>query len=298
MELRTLRYFLALTQEGTISGAAKALHVTQPTLSRQLGDLEKEFGKRLFDRGSKRIHLTEDGARLREYAASIVALADKATADLAQPGQSVSGDVYIGCGESDSMRLVLRAAKECRAAHPQVRFHLFSGTSSDLLDRFNDGLFDFLVEFEAVARPDCSSVALPTSERWGVLMRADSPLAELSAVRPEDLTGQTIVGSRQGTKSGKMREWAGDLYDKLDVGLTYNLVGNAALAVEEGFGVAICYDRLVRLSPESPLCFRPLEPAVSSDASVLWKRHRRLSTAAEAFLACLREACDRPFDRD
>ena len=127
MELRTLRYFLVLTQEGTVSGAAKSLHVTQPTLSRQLSELEREFGTSLFERGSKRIRLTEAGVRLRDYATSIVALADKATADLSQSEHAVDGSVFIGCGESEVMRTVLRAAKNCRAHHPDVRFHLFSG---------------------------------------------------------------------------------------------------------------------------------------------------------------------------
>lgn len=291
MELRTLRYFLALTQEGTILGAARSLHITQPTLSRQLSDLEKEIGKKLFERGSKRVKLTEEGVRLREYAKSIVTLADKAMEELAQPERSVAGDVYVGCGESDAMRCVLCAMKRCRLDHPGIRFHLFSGTSADLLDRFNDGLLDFIVEFEAVERADCCSLRLPFADTWGVLMRKDSPLAALETVSPPDLVGVPVIGSRQGVKSGKMREWAGGLYDKLDVVLTYNLVGNAALAVEEGMGVAICYDRLVRISGESSLRFRPLDPPLSSDVAVLWKRHRLLSSAAESFLECLREEC-------
>lgn len=291
VELRTLRYFLALTQEGTILAAARSLHITQPTLSRQLSELEKEIGKKLFERGSKRVKLTEEGVRLREYAKSIVALADKAMADLAQPERSVAGDVYIGCGESDAMRFVLRAAKACRTEHPAVRFHLYSGTTADLMDRFNDGLFDFVVEFEALERPDCNIVLLPTTDTWGLLTRKDSPLAALDEVRPADLAGHPVICSRQGIKSGKMREWAGEAYDSLDVVLTYNLVGNAALAVEEGIGSAICYDRLVRISAESPLCFRPMANPVASNVGVLWKRHRMLSTAAEAFLDCLKEAC-------
>ena len=292
MELRTLRYFLVLTQEGTISGAAKALHVTQPTLSRQLSDLEREFGKKLFERGSKRIRLTDEGVRLREYATSIVALADKATADLAHPECAVSGDVYIGCGESDVMRIVFRAAKRCRAEHPAVRFQMFSGTSADLEDRFNDGMLDFLIEFETAPRSDCERLQLPAENEWGVLMRKEDPLAKKEAIRPDDLIGRAVIGSRQGVKSGKMREWAGDLYDDLDVVLTYNLGGNAAFAVEEGFGVMLCYNRLIRLPENGALCFKPLDPPLFSDTAISWKRHRQLSNAAAAFLTCLRGECD------
>lgn len=291
MELRTLRYFLALAQEGTVSNAAKALHVTQPTLSRQLADLEKSFGKRLFERGAKRIVLTDDGVRLREYAESIVELADKAEAELAQPARAVSGDVYIGCGESDAMRIILRGAKRARDMYPDIRFHLFSGTTVDLMDRFNDGLFDFMVEFERIERPDCLSCALPAQDTWGVLMRADSPLAALDAVRPDDLAGQPLICGRQAIKAGVMQAWAGEAFERWDVAATYNLVYNAALMVEEGMGSAVCYDRLVRPPEDGSLVFRPLEPALRSEMGVIWKKHRRLSKAAEAFLACLQEEC-------
>lgn len=293
MELRTLRYFLALTEEGTVSGAAKALHMTQPTLSRQLSDLEKEFGKRLFDRGSKRVKLTDDGIRLRDYARSIVALADKASSELMQPEHAVSGDVYIGCGESDAMRIVLRAMDACQKKHPLVKFHLFSGTSADLNDRFKDGLLDFVVEFELAGHVDCEILKLPVTDVWGVLMRRDDPLAQRDAVRPQDLLRARIIGSRQGIKSGKMREWAGAGVQAFNVVATYNLVGNAALAVEEGLGVAVTYDNLVRLSPQGVLCFRPLDPPLVSDVGVIWKKHRRLSNAAAAFLDDLRAECER-----
>ena len=294
MELRTLRYFLALTEEGTVSGAAKMLHVTQPTLSRQLSDLDKEFGKRLFERGSKRIKLTEDGARLRDYARSIVMLADKAASELMQSDRAIAGDVFVGCGESDAMRIVLRAMKNCQKQHPNITFHLFSGTSSDLNDRFNDGLLDFIVEFELVAHMDCESLALPVLDTWGVLMHKSDPLASHASVCPEDLIGRPIIGSRQGVKSGKMREWMGDASDSINVVLTYNLVGNATLAVEEGLGVAVAYDKLVRIAPQGVLCFRPLEPPLSSDVGVIWKKHRRLSNAAVAFLDFLKEECALP----
>lgn len=291
MELRTLRYFLALVQEGTVSNAAKALHVTQPTLSRQLSDLEKSFGKQLFERGSKRIALTDDGVRLREYAEAIVALADKAEAELSQPELAVSGDVHIGCGETDALRIVLRAAKRLRAEYPEVRFHLASGTTADLMDRFHDGRFDFLLECELVQRPDCESLRLPALDTWGVLMRKDDPLATKDAIRMDDLADRALITSRQGTKTGKLREWAGKAADAWNVVATYNLPYSGTLMVEEGVGVAVCYDRLVRLSEEGALCFRPLDPPLVSEMGVIWKKHRRLSKAAAAFLDVLRKEC-------
>lgn len=291
MELRTLRYFLALAQEGTISNAAKALHVTQPTLSRQLADLEKGFGKRLFERGAKRIVLTDDGARLRRYAESIVELADKAEAELSQPERAVAGDVYIGCGETDALRILLRACKRLREEFPGIHYHLFSGNSSDLMDRFNGGLFDFVLECELTGHPDCNALELPAIDRWGVLMRRDDPLAARESIRAEDLAGRAIVGSRQGIKSGKMREWAGEGIDDWEVAATYNIPFSGVLMAEEGVGLTICYDRLVHLPEEGPLVFRPLDPPLTSNMGVVWKKHRRLSKAAEAFLACLQEEC-------
>lgn len=292
MELRTLRYFLALAQEGTISNAAKALHVTQPTLSRQLSDLEKSFGKQLFERGAKRIVLTDEGARLREYAESIVALADKAEAELSQPERAVSGDVFIGCGETDALRIILRAAKRLRVDYPEVKFHLASGTSSDLMDRFHDGRFDFLLECELVSRPDCEALQLPMLDKWGVLMRKDDPLASKAAVNLDDLAERALITSRQATKKGKLREWAGEAADRWNVVATYNLPFSGALMVEEGMGVAICYDRLIRLSDEGVLCFRPLSPLLVSQMGIVWKKHRRLSKAAATFLEYVRRECE------
>ena len=298
MELRTLRYFLALTQEGTISSAAKSLHVTQPTLSRQLSDLEKSFGKQLFDRGNKRIVLTDEGIRLREYAEAIVELADKAEAELMQTEKSVSGDVYLGCGETDAMRLVLQAAKALREDYPGVRFHLFSGSSADLMDRFDGGLFDFLLECELVSRPDCHSLSLSMIDEWGVLMRKDHPLAHYPAITAKDLEGQPLICSRQGVKSGKMLEWAGSSFDQWDMVGTYNLLFNGALMVEEGMGVAISYDKIVKMPTQGNLCFRPLDPPLHSEMGVIWKKHRRLSKAAATFLEYLEQTCENKGEQD
>lgn len=291
MELRTLRYFLALAQEGTISHAAQSLHVTQPTLSRQLADLEKSLGKQLFERGAKRIVLTEEGVALRAYAQRIIELADKAEAELSQPEKMISGDVFIGCGDTDALRLVLAAAKQVRVEYPGVQYHLFSGASSDLMGRFHDGQLDFVLECELVSRPDCEALEFPLEDRWGVLMRKDDPLAKRAAVCVDDLQGRALITSWQGTKTGKLREWAGDAIDTWEVAATYNLPFSAGLMVEEGMGIAICYDRLFRLSEEGMLCFRPLDPPLISHMGLIWKKHRRLSKAATTFLDVLRSVC-------
>lgn len=288
MELRTLRYFLALASQGTVSKAAASLNVTQPTLSRQLADLEKEFGKQLFVRGTKRIQLTEDGTLLRDYAQTIVALADKAAAELSLPAHAIAGAVRIGCGEARASRAIWRAIAAMRRDYPQVKFHIYSGNSADLGDRFESGLFDFMEECEVAGHGDCNVVMLPEKDRWGVVMRADDPLASLERIRPEDLEGATIIGSRQGMKVAGVPEWAGPLFETMQVAATYNLVFNGAAMARVGVGYCFCYEDLVDLGPESGLVFRPLEPELISTAGLIWKKHRRLSRAAEVFLGYLR----------
>lgn len=209
VELRTLRYFLALASEGTVSRAAASLHVTQPTLSRQLADLEREFGKQLFVRGPKRIQLTEDGVVLRDYAQTIVELADKAADELLLPTHAVAGSVRIGCGEARASQAIWSAMAAMRADYPQVKFHVHSGNSTDLLPHFESGLLDFLEECELAGHGDCHVVPLPDTDRWGVVVRADDPLAALDRVRPEDLAGRAVIGSRQGMRVAGIPEWQG-----------------------------------------------------------------------------------------
>lgn len=189
MELRVLRYFLAVAREETISRAAEALHVTQPTLSRQMMELEEELGKTLFLRGKRKITLTEEGMFLRKRAQEIVALVEKTEAEFSGPDESISGEVYIGGGETDAMRLIARAAHELRAMHPRITFHLFSGNAEDVTERLDQGLADFGVFIEPADLAKYDFVKLPVRERWGLLMRKDSPLAAKQSVCPEDLSG-------------------------------------------------------------------------------------------------------------
>lgn len=287
MELRTLRYFLALSNEGTVTKAAQALNITQPTLSRQLTDLEKEFGKHLFERGAKRIRLTEEGVMLREYAETIVALADKAAAELSSSSHDVMGNVRIACGEGSSTQCVFRAIKRMQEDHPHVQFHIFSGNSADLIGRFDSGLFDFFQEYESSGRIDCHSLELPGSDSWGVIMKDDAPLAQLSRIRPQDLESERIIGSRQGMKVAGIQEWAGPYLETYEVASTYNLAHNGAAMAKEGIGYCICYDGIVDTSEGSGLCFRPLDPPVISRSRILWKKKRRLPRPAETFLGYL-----------
>lgn len=297
MELRTLRYFLALTREGTVSKAARSLNVTQPTLSRQLSALEDEFGKQLFTRGAKRIQLTEEGVVLREYAEAILELSSKAVAELSNPAHTIVGNVLIACGEGSTTCSVFEAIRSMREDYPHVQFHVFSGNSADLMDRFDSGLFDFFQEYESSGRIDCRSLELPGFDNWGVVMREDAPLARLKSIRPEDLEGENIIGSRQGMKVAGIQEWAGKYLETYRTAATYNLAFNGAAMAREGIGYCICYDKLVDTSEGSGLCFRPLEPPVVSKSRILWKKRRRLSRAAEMFLKYLENATKKEGNR-
>lgn len=287
MELRVLRYFLAVAREETISGAAEALHVTQPTLSRQMMELEDELGKTLFLRGKRKISLTEEGMFLRKRAQEIVALVEKTESEFSAVEEAIGGDVYIGGGETDAMRLIARAAHGLQAAHPHIAYHLFSGNAEDVAERLDRGLVDFGVLIEPVDLSKYDFIKLPVTDIWGVLMREDSPLAAKQTIRPDDLLGVPVLCSNQAMVKNEMSGWMGDRYEKLRIVTTYNLLYNASLMVEEGMGYALCLDKIIRTSGGGPLCFRPLEPRLEVGLDLVWKKYQVFSKAAEKFLEYL-----------
>ena len=289
MELRVLRYFLAVAREESISAAAESLHLTQPTLSRQLIDLEAELGKTLFLRGNRKVTLTQEGAFLRKRANEILDLVEKTQAEFQTSQEALSGDVYVGGGESDAMRLIARTAGALQSAHPQVRFHLYSGNAYDVGERLEKGLLDFGILMGTADLANYDYLQLPLYDSWGVLMRKDSPLAQKARVRPEDLWDQPLLLSRQALIKSSLSNWLQRDLGALNVVSTYNLLFNASLMVEEGLGYALALDKLINTSGDSPLCFRPLEPALRSELHVVWKKYQEFSKAAEAFLALLRD---------
>ena len=288
MELRVLRYFLAVAQEESISRAAEFLHITQPTLSRQLMELEDELGKRLFLRGGRRMTLTEEGVFLRKRAQEIVALVDRTSEEFHARDEEISGDVCIGGGETMGMRVIAGAARKLRAAHPHVYYHLFSGNAADVMERLDSGLVDFGVFIEPADLSRYEYIRLPVMDRWGVLMRRDSPLAEKATLRPEDVSELPLLCSRQTLVANEISGWLGESFDRLNVVATYNLLYNASLLVEEGLGYALCLDGIIRCC-DGPLCFRPLEPRLEVGLALAWKKYQVFSRAAEKFLDALQE---------
>lgn len=286
MELRVLRYFIEVARTQNITAAAERLHITQPTLSKQLMDLEDELGAKLFERGKRRTTLTEDGILLFQRAKEIVALADLTESAFRSTDERIAGDIAIGCGETEGMRLLVDAMKEMRTAHPGVTFRLSSGNFEDISDRLDSGLVDFglFVGDAAVAKYDY--IKLPHSDAWGLLMRADNALAERASVRAQDLDGLALLCSRQAVQSNELAGWLGREFGELDVVATYNLIHNATYMVEAGMGCAVSIEGLVNTSGTG-LVFRPFEPALTARLSFAWKRGRQLSRAAAEFLKLL-----------
>lgn len=286
MELRVLQYFLAVAQEQSISAAAQSLHLTQPTLSRQLRELEEELGKQLMIRGSRKITLTEEGMLLRKRAEEILDLVSRTEREVTQSDEAIAGDVYIGTGETDGVRQLARVAKQIQQDYPDVRFHIVSGDAVDVCDRLEKGLLDFGVLLGDIDRTRYNYLPLPMKDTWGVLMRRDSPLAGQQTVSPAQMWDKPLILSRQVDNKSGLYRWLGKEPTQLNTVATYNLIYNASLMVDEGMGYAFTLDKLVNTTG-SNLCFRPLQPKLELGMHLVWKKSQVFSKAAGLFLDCL-----------
>lgn len=289
MEIRTLQYFLAIVREGSISKAAEVLHLTQPTLSRQMKELEDEFGKILFIRGNRKMILTEDGVYLRQRAEEILSLVEKTEMDLMMTNKDISGDIYIGAGETEVMSIFAKVIQKVQNLHPSVKFHLYSGNAQDVSDRLNKGLLDFGVLIEPVDISQYDFIKLPMKERWGVLMRKDSPLASKDKITPQELRELPLICSSQEMVKNELAGWIGGNQRKFNIVATYNLVYNASLLVKEGVGYALTLDKLVNTDCNSSLCFVPLEPRLEEGFVLVWKKYQLFSKQAEYFLEMIQK---------
>lgn len=293
MEFRVLRYFLTVAREGNITRAADFLHVTQPTLSRQLKDLEQELGKKLFIRSSHSVILTDEGMLLRNRAEEIVNMMDKLEAEFSSMEETIGGDVYIGGGETEAMKHIARVAKDVQLRYPNIRYHLYSGNEEDITERLDKGLLDFGILIQPADISKYNYLNMPAKDVWGVVMRKDSPLALKESIQAADLLNVPLICSRQAMKQtfskNEFADWFGEDFHKLNIVTTYNLAYNAAIMVEEGVGYAITLDKIVNTSTASNLCFRPLQPRLESGLNIVWKKHHVLSAAADAFLKELQE---------
>lgn len=288
MEIRVLEYFLAIAREQNISKAAESLHLSQPTLSRQIRDLEEELGKQLFIRGRRQITLTDEGMLLRKRAEEILNLVYKTENELSDSLDTISGDIYIGTGETDAIRHIAKTARKIQKEYPNIHYHIISADSEDVLERLDKGLIDFGLIFSEVDRTKYNALTINTADRWGVLMPKTSPLTKKKVLKAVDLIDKPLILSRQALKHKDLfSKWFGKDINELNIISTYNLLFNASLMVEEGVGYALCLDRIINTSGESPLCFRPLAPALEENISIIWKKYQVFTKASEYFLETL-----------
>ena len=227
---------------------------------------------------------------LRKRAEEILELVRMTENEISQSDEVIAGDVYIGTGESDMIRIFARVAKTLQKKYPDIHYHILSGNADFVKEHLDRGLIDFGVVYGPVNSEIYSSMKLPAQDTWGVLMRKDSPLAQKEVIVPRDLWNQPLILSAQKHDAGPMANWIKQDLSKLNVVASYNLVFNASLLVDEGLGYAICLDKLINVSGDSNLCFRPLEPMMVAEASVIWKRYQVFSKAADCFLDALKKS--------
>ncbi len=288
MEIRTLRYFLAVAREENMTRAAALLHVTQPTLSKQLRSLENELGKKLFLLHSFSIQLTEEGILLRKRAEDLVKMADKIANEFMSLDDVTGGDVYFGLAESYQIRFLANAINTFKKTYPGLRYHITSGNTEQVIERLDKGIIDFaaLVEEPDATRYD--SLTFPEADIWGLVMPRDHPLAKKEKICAKDLTGLPLFCSEQSWRTDIPR-WCGGHMDQLHLEGSFRLSYNASLFVKERLGYLLTFEHLIDTSPASGLAFRPLSPRLESKMYLVWKKYQVFTPIAERLLDSLKE---------
>lgn len=282
MEIRNLRYFLAVAREENMTRAAEMLHVSQPTLSKTLKSLEEELGKKLFTRKSFSIKLTDEGMLLRDRAEDLVAMADKIEQEFVALDDITGGDLYLGLAESYQIRYLAREISRFKAAYPGLRYHISSGDTEQVTEKLDKGLMDFAVICEPPDQTKYDYVTFPEADTWGAVIRRDHPLADRDSIRAEDLIGQPLFVSEQSWYY-EIREWAGPLYDRLRLEGSFRLSYNGSMFAREGLGLLLTFRHLVDCSHDSGLVFVPLEPVCETRLYLIWSRYQAFTPIAEKF---------------
>lgn len=292
MELRVLKYFLAVAKHENISKAAEELNLTQPTLSRQIAELEEELGAALLVRGKRRTQLTEAGMFLKMRAEEITSLANKTVEQFAHADELVEGDVYIGCGETEGMRDVIRAIAPLHRSYPRIHIHLTSGNEELVADQLQKGILDFGLLCCAVPPVEYAYRQLAHEDVWGLYLRQSNPLAQKDGISAEDLLNEPLIVSRQAMEAKDFDHWLGKRAEELNIVATYNLVFNAMFLVEQGFGSVLSFAGLIPTEGQSrsDLLFRPLVPELHSRNYLIWKKGQVFSRAGRLVMACFEAA--------
>lgn len=288
MEFRVLKYFLMVAREENITRAAALLHLTQPTLSRQLMQLEEELGVKLFHRSKHSIILTEDGMLLKRRAQEIVSLSDKTVQELSHKEDVLSGEIAIGCGETKSMLFLSEQIRKFQQKYPLVQFNIHSAIADEIKERIEKGILDIGLLTEPVDVGKYEFVRMPQKEKWGILVRRDSELAAKEYVNPKDLAEVPLIMVKRELVKNELASWFGDYYEELQITAAYNLIVNAAVMVKCGVGIALCFDLGATLYED--LCFVPLAPSLETGSVLVWKKNQALGAATSQFVQFLKNA--------
>jgi len=288
MEIRTLRYFLAVAREENMTRAAELLHVTQPTLSRQLKSLEDELGKKLFTRHSFSVTLTDEGILLRNRAEDLVSMADKIEQEFFSLDDITGGDIYFGLAESYQIRYLAREIREFKKIHPALRYHITSGDTEQVTEKLDKGLLDFAVICETPDDRKYHYIPFPEADYFGAVIPVDSYLAKKKCITADDLAGLPLFTSEQSWKNDIL-PWAGEKFSCLHLEGTFRLAYNGSMFAKEGLGILLTLNNLIDTSPESGLVFRPLCPHLAMKMYLIWNKYQRFTPIAERFLKQIRE---------
>ncbi len=284
MELRTLRYFLTAAQEENITRAAEQLHLTQPTLSRQLMDLERELGVTLMIRGKKGLTLTDDGMLFRQRAEEIVELADRLEQTFVERNAEVSGVISIGATESVGSRLFAKMIRKFSEKYPLVQFHLYNEMADYIKERLDKGLIDVGLLLEPVDTAKYDYLRFSQEETWGILVRNDHPLSARDSVAVEEIVEYPLILPLREPVRAEILNWLKKEEKDLKISLSYTLLSNAVLLVEEGMGCAFCLDGALAIHSSPRLKFLPICPEHSTRSVLVWKKNRLFSPACSLFI--------------
>ncbi len=288
MEIKELKYFLAVAREENITKAAEYLYITQPSLTRQIQNMEKEIGQPLFIRAGRKMKLTEAGLLLQKRAEEIVELYDKAEHEWLNISDDVSGEIYIGGGESYGMTILMEVVSKLRQDYPNIKINLYSGDMLDVCEHLDKGLLDFGLLMQPADLSKYESIHLPYVDTWGLLMPKNHPLTQKELITPEDLKGVPISISRHSLPKSALTEWYKGVNGINIIG-TYNLLHNATYIASNNIGCVLCFDKLINTTGDSCLTFRPLYPTIEVQLDVVWKKYQVFSKPAQIFLKYLQE---------
>lgn len=289
MELRVLHYFLTVAREENITKAADVLHITQPTLSRQLMQLEEEVGAQLFKRLSRKIVLTHEGMLLRRRAEEIIDLVSKTEKELLAGDNLISGEIAFGAGELYAVEVLAPFLKSFQQKYPNVTFDLYTGNAEQIKERLDDGLCDIGLMLEPINIEKYEFIRLQERERWVILMPLDDPLTLKDFITPADLHRLPLIMVRRQPVRTELTNWLGSYYKDINIVFTSNMTTNAAIMVKNGFGYALVVEGSVSFWDKQQIAYRPLKPAITASTVICWKKHQPFSPAAEKFISYLKE---------